>query len=186
MTATIPSEAPLTSTAAAGTASTGTPGTGTAMTDVVNPGAAATGITLPSPALRIPPAAPADAAAFFAARLTYQTDVSDVHASLESGAPGFVLLDSRAASGWDQGHVPGALHLPTADIPARAATLLDPAIPVITYCWGPGCDGATRAALALAQLGYQVKEMIGGIEYWIREGFPLETPTGLDHRTPDP
>ncbi|TDD29615.1 rhodanese-like domain-containing protein, partial [Nonomuraea terrae] len=156
------------------------------MTDVVNPGAAATGITLPSPALRIPPAAPADAAAFFAARLTYQTDVSDVHASLESGAPGFVLLDSRAASGWDQGHVPGALHLPTADIPARAATLLDPAIPVITYCWGPGCDGATRAALALAQLGYQVKEMIGGIEYWIREGFPLETPTGLDHRTPDP
>ncbi|PZG09499.1 rhodanese-like domain-containing protein, partial [Nonomuraea aridisoli] len=170
MTATPPSAlagAPETGTATPGSPETGVP--------------AATGIS-PSPVLRVPPAAPAEAAAFFAARLTYQTDVSDVHASLESGAPGFVLVDSRAASGWEQGHVPGALHLPTADIPARAAILLDPAIPVVTYCWGPGCNGATRAAHALAQLGYHVKEMIGGIEYWIREGFPLETPTGREHR----
>ncbi|MEO3789793.1 rhodanese-like domain-containing protein [Nonomuraea sp. B10E15] len=139
-----------------------------------------------SPALRVPPAAPADATAFFTARLTYQADVSDVHASLESGDPGFVLIDSRSADGWRQGHVPGAVHLPTGHIPARAAGLLDPAVPVITYCWGPGCDGATRAALALAMLGYRVKEMIGGIEYWIREGFPVGTTTGAERRAPDP
>ncbi|TDC26342.1 rhodanese-like domain-containing protein [Streptomyces sp. 8K308] len=139
-----------------------------------------------SPALRTPPAAPAEAAAFFAARLAFQADVSDVHASLDSGAPGFVLLDSRGDAGWRQGHVPGAIHLPTADIPARAGSLLDPAVPVVTYCWGPGCDGATRAALALAQLGYRVKEMIGGIEYWIREGFPVETVAGTERRAADP
>ncbi|MFD5320444.1 rhodanese-like domain-containing protein [Streptomyces sp. NPDC127098] len=140
-----------------------------------------------SPALRTPPAAPAEAAAFFTARLTFQADVSDVRASLVSGDPGFVLVDSRGAEGWRQGHVPGAVHLPTADIPARAASLLDPAVPVITYCWGPGCDGATRAALALALLGYRVKELIGGIEYWIREGFPVETATGaIEQREPDP
>ncbi|TMR92135.1 rhodanese-like domain-containing protein [Nonomuraea basaltis] len=142
--------------------------------------------TTTSPALRVPPAAPAQAAAFFIARLTFQADVSDVHASLQSGDPGFALVDSRAAAAWEQGHVPGALHLPTADIPARAASMLDPAVPVIIYCWGPGCDGATRAALALAQLGYQVKEMIGGIEYWIREGFPTETATGTEQHAPDP
>ncbi|MGN9839653.1 rhodanese-like domain-containing protein [Nonomuraea sp. H19] len=145
-----------------------------------------TDTTMTSPALRVPPAAPAEAAAFFTARLTFQADVSDVHASLESGNPGFVLVDSRAAAGWEQGRVPGAVHLPTADIPARAAGLLDPAVPVITYCWGPGCDGATRAALALARLGYRVKEMIGGIEYWIREGFPVETATGAERHVPDP
>jgi rhodanese-related sulfurtransferase len=139
-----------------------------------------------SPALQVAPAAPADAVAFFTGRLTFQADVSDVHASLESGAPGFVLLDSRSAAAWEQGHVPGALHLPTADIPARAAEVLDPAVPVITYCWGPGCDGATRAALALASLGYRVKEMIGGIEYWIREGLPVETALGVERKPADP
>ena len=59
----------------------------------------------------------------------------------------------------------------TAEIPLRAPRELDPAIPVVTYCWGPGCNGATRAALVLAELGFQVREMIGGVEYWIREGF---------------
>ncbi|WP_433373800.1 rhodanese-like domain-containing protein [Streptosporangium sp. CA-115845] len=139
-----------------------------------------------SPALLPPPAAPAEAIAFFAARLSFQTDVSDVRASLDSGNPGFALVDSRGEAGWQQARVPGAVHLPTADIPARAASLLDPVLPVVTYCWGPGCDGATRAALALAQLGYQVKEMIGGIEYWIREGFPVESATGTEQRPADP
>ncbi|MFE9848621.1 rhodanese-like domain-containing protein [Streptomyces sp. NPDC005576] len=77
-----------------------------------------------SPALPTPPAAPAEAAADFAARLTFQADVSDVRASHDSADPGFVLVDSRGIAGWQQGHVPGAVHLPTADIPARAASLL--------------------------------------------------------------
>ena len=125
-------------------------------------------------------------AQFFAARLACQTDVSDVRAALESGNPGFTLIDSRGHDGWHQAHVPGAVHLPTADIPARAPKLLDPAVPVVTYCWGPGCNGATKAALALARLGYQVKEMLGGIEYWQREGFPVDTATGTVRPAPDP
>jgi rhodanese-related sulfurtransferase len=137
-----------------------------------------------TPALSTPPADPAHAAAFFAARLAFQADVADVHASLPSGV--LVLLDSRSRAAWDQGHVPGALHLPTAEIAERAATVLDPAVPVITYCWGPGCDGATRAALALARLGYRVKEMIGGFEYWAREGFAVETSDGRVEHPADP
>lgn len=142
--------------------------------------------TLVSPALRLPPAPPAEAAAFFAARLSYQADVSDVHASIESGSPGFVLIDSRGADAWAQGRIPGALHLPTADIPEQADRVLSRSLPVITYCWGPGCDGATRAALALAERGFRVKEMIGGIEYWIREGFPVETDSGVERQPRDP
>jgi hypothetical protein len=40
--------------------------------------------------------------------------------------------------------------------------------------------------LALARLGYRVKEMLGGIEYWIREGFPVETAEGLSSGPPIP
>jgi rhodanese-related sulfurtransferase len=122
---------------------------------------------------------------FFTERLQFQADVSDVHGAIESGAPGFTLVDTRGEPGWRQGHIPGALHLPTAEIPGKAA-LIDPSTPVVTYCWGPGCNGATKAALAFAQLGYQVKEMIGGIEYWIREGFTVETATGPVRRPGDP
>ncbi|MEU3060466.1 rhodanese-like domain-containing protein [Streptomyces subrutilus] len=145
-----------------------------------------------NPVLRIPPAPPAVAAAHFAAALAFHADVSDVAAALadhrERGAePGFQLVDSRSTAAWDQAHVPGAVHLPTALVPERAERLLDRAVPVVTYCWGPGCNGGTRAALALAELGYQVKEMLGGIEYWIREGFAVETRRGGRRRTaPDP
>lgn len=127
-----------------------------------------------------------DAVAFFASRLAFQTDVADVHAAFASGDPGFVLVDSRSTGAWAQGRIPGAVHLPTAEIPERASSLLDPGLPVVTYCWGPGCNGATRAALALARLGYVVREMLGGIEYWTREGFGIETDAGLTHADPDP
>ncbi len=131
-------------------------------------------------------ASPADAAAHFAARLAFHTDVADVHTALASGAADFVVVDSRSTESWDQGHVPGALHIPTRLIPELAPEQLDPAVPVVVYCWGPGCDGATRAALALARLGFRVKEMLGGIEYWIREGYEVETWEGPRQSDPDP
>ncbi|MEU8508080.1 rhodanese-like domain-containing protein [Streptomyces brevispora] len=139
------------------------------------------------PVLRVPPAAPAAAAAYFGASLAFHADVSDVAAALTAGGdPGFVLLDSRSTASWDQGHIPGAVHLPTALIAERAHELLDPAVPVVTYCWGPGCNGAARAAFALAGLGYRVKEMLGGFEYWVREGFGFEGRQGPERRGADP
>jgi rhodanese-related sulfurtransferase len=119
---------------------------------------------------------------FFTARLEFQTDVSDVHNDL----PGIVLIDSRGEAGWNQGHIPGAVHMPTDEIHSRARNTIDPAARVVTYCWGPGCNGATRAAREFATLGYQVKEMLGGIEYWIREGFPIQTSTGRTRQAGDP
>lgn len=142
------------------------------------------------------PAAANDAAlAHFAGRLSFEADVSDVHADLEGGLVGdgfgFVLVDSRSLEAWEQGHIPGAVHLPTRQIARRAAdrtlgSLLPAGVTVVTYCWGPGCNGATRAALELARLGYPVKEMIGGFEYWVREGFAYESKWGRREPATDP
>jgi len=129
--------------------------------------------------LSVPAAEPDRAAAHFAAMLTYQTDVSDVHADLEAKVPGITLVDVRSEEAYRQGHVPDALHLPRAEIASRAAELVAPGTTVVTYCWGPGCNGATRGALEFARLGYAVKEMIGGFEYWAREGLPVVTESGL-------
>jgi 3-mercaptopyruvate sulfurtransferase SseA len=57
---------------------------------------------------------------------------------------------------------------------------------VVTYCWGPGCNGGTRAALVLALQGFRVREMIGGFEYWAREGLPVATLDGVGRPAIDP
>jgi rhodanese-related sulfurtransferase len=132
------------------------------------------------------PAAQDQAIAHFARRLAFETDPSDVAADIGAGVVGWVLVDSRSQESWDQGHVPGAIHLPTREIAARAASVVPDGVTVVTYCWGPGCNGATKAALEFAKLGYPVKEMIGGFEYWAREGLPVETADGIDRRLPDP
>ncbi|HEY0696096.1 MAG TPA: rhodanese-like domain-containing protein [Kribbella sp.] len=138
-----------------------------------------------SKVLRIPAAGQAEAVAHFAARLALETDVSDVAADLGERVAGLVVADSRSQESWDQGHVPGAIHLPTDEIAARAAEVIPPGATVVTYCWGPGCNGAHKAALEFAKLGYPVKEMIGGFEYWAREGLPIETANGIHRRTMD-
>ncbi|GHJ45543.1 sulfurtransferase [Catellatospora sp. TT07R-123] len=136
--------------------------------------------------LSTPPATAELAIAHFAAKLAFETDVSDVHADLAAGVPGITVVDTRSLEAWEQGHIPGAVHLPTARIAARAAELIGPDQVVVTYCWGPGCNGSTRAALAFARLGHPVKEMIGGYEYWVREGFPTQTLLGVRHNDVDP
>ncbi|MCW2547995.1 MAG: sulfurtransferase [Mycobacterium sp.] len=118
----------------------------------------------------------------FTAKLACETDPSDVAAALAAGRD-FVLIDSRSDAAWERGHVRGAVHLPTAQIADRAGSLISRGTPVVTYCWGPGCNGATRAALAFAKLGYPVREMIGGYEYWVREGLPVD---GAPQAAPDP
>ncbi|MET8371101.1 rhodanese-like domain-containing protein [Micromonospora sp. DT68] len=136
-------------------------------------------------AFAVPAADPATAAAHFLARLSVETDVSDVHADLSARTSGLVVVDSRGEAAWAQGHLPGAVHLPTAEIADRATGLIPAGTAVVTYCWGPGCNGATRAALEFTRLGYPVKEMIGGFEYWVREGLPVVTETGLTRRPVD-
>jgi rhodanese-related sulfurtransferase len=139
-----------------------------------------------SAVLATAPATSADAVAHFSARLTFETDVSDVHADLYAAAEGLIVVDSRSEESWNQGHIPGAVHLPTDQITERAPGLIWTGAMVVTYCWGPGCNGATRAALAFARLGYRVKEMIGGYEYWVREGFPVQTATDQLAQPADP
>lgn len=101
----------------------------------------------------------------------------DVHGSLASGE--FVLADTRRHASREHGHVLGALHLPTALIPAQAGVLIPAGTPVVVYSWGPGCNGSTLAALAFAELGYPVKDLLGGLEYWARNGLPMESSDGV-------
>ena len=122
------------------------------------------------------PAAPSDEAyAFFQRKLRYETDPSDVYRDMQQGVDTFVVLDVRSAEAYAKSHVPGALHLPHTAMNAATTAALPHDKLLVVYCWGPGCNGATKAAMQLSALGFTVKEMIGGMEYWEdRERYPVE------------
>jgi rhodanese-related sulfurtransferase len=126
-----------------------------------------------------------DARAYFSAKLAHETDPSDVYAAQKAG-DAFVLVDVRGDEAWEQGRVTGAIHMPYRDIPTRAPQEIDPSTPVVVYCWSPGCNAGAKGALAFAELGYDVREMIGGYEYWVREGQPTENDEGTLPRVFDP
>jgi rhodanese-related sulfurtransferase len=120
----------------------------------------------------------------FAAKLRYETDASDVAAAQAAGER-FVLVDTRGHASWHQGRAVGAVHLPTGEIAERAASEIPLDVPVVVYCWGPGCNGSTKAALQFSRLGYDVRELIGGFEYWAREGLPVVDDAGSVVRAVD-
>jgi len=117
-------------------------------------------------------ASPDDARVHFERRLSVETDVADVAVAISEGEPGFVLVDARSADAYAAGHLPGAISL-ARPVDQRMADELPDGL-IVTYCWGPACNGATRAAARLAAHGRRVKEMLGGYEGWTRDGHPVE------------
>lgn len=131
--------------------------------------------TVPDPVTTIRPAAPVVAARHFYGRLAFETDASDVAAALAAGSTAITVIDTRPPEAFAVGHVPGAINLPHARITTETTATLDPQRIQVTYCWGPSCNAATKGAARLADLGFRVKEMLGGIDAWEREGFALAT-----------
>lgn len=129
--------------------------------------------------------AAAEATAHFAAHLRFETDPSDVYEAQKRGDT-FVLIDVRSTAAWQQGRIQGALHMPYQEMTQRAPLELDPSVPVVVYCWSPGCNAAHKGALILSQLGYAVRDMIGGYEYWVRSGQPVVDDAGSQQRVFDP
>ena len=115
------------------------------------------------------------AAAHFREALAHATDPSDVHTDMENGDVDFVVIDARSPESFARGHVPGAVNLPHRRIDASTTASLRRDRVIVTYCDGIGCNASTRAALKLAELGFAVKEMLGGIDWWTRDGYPVET-----------
>ncbi|GAA5204458.1 rhodanese-like domain-containing protein [Microbacterium jejuense] len=118
-----------------------------------------------------------DALTYFSTKLALETDASDVYAAQKAGES-FVLVDVRGDEAWAQGRVAGAVHMPYRDIAERAPREIPAGVPVVVYCWSPGCNAGAKGAVEFAKLGYAVREMIGGYEYWVREGQPTENDEG--------
>ena len=131
----------------------------------------------------IAPASSAQALDHFEREFTFETDCWDVHDAMQSATPGFVLVDARSPAAYAQGHVPGAVNIPHGKIIASRMNVYPQDTVFVTYCAGPHCNGAARAAVRLAQLGRPVKRMNGGVTGWRDEGFALATGEDVQRRS---
>jgi rhodanese-related sulfurtransferase len=100
---------------------------------------------------------------------------ADLAAAIE--AHEVTVVDALGGEYWARQHLPGAIPLVVADVPAQAADLLpnrDAAI--VTYCSNPACPNSGQVAAALAGLGYtNVRKYREGIEDWVAAGLPVES-----------
>ncbi|WP_442797420.1 rhodanese-like domain-containing protein [Pantoea vagans] len=126
-----------------------------------------------SSVLHIPAATPQQSLDYLQAKLAYYTDAWDLAEDLARQAPEIVVIDARAPEAYRAGHICGAINFPHRGMDATTTARLDRSKVYVTYCDGIGCNGSTKAAWKLASLGFQVKELIGGLDFWKRDGHPL-------------
>lgn len=108
---------------------------------------------------------------FYERKLNYEIDPSDLNSALNNNEA-VVVVDARKPDGYRKEHIPGAINLPHAQMSAETTKDWDRTKLYVTYCDGIGCNASTKGALNLTKLGFKVKELIGGIEWWKLDGYP--------------
>jgi rhodanese-related sulfurtransferase len=114
------------------------------------------------------------AAEHFRNKLAFETDAWDLNEMLRAGEK-VVIIDARMETAFAQEHIPQAINFPYRTMNRESTTKLNRNTLYVTYCDGIGCNASTKGALKLAELGFQVKELIGGIDWWKRDGYPVES-----------
>jgi rhodanese-related sulfurtransferase len=98
-------------------------------------------------------------------KLAFETDSWDLKLALESGE-NVVIIDSRSPEAYQKEHIPGAVNIPHREMNAETTSSLERSALVVIYCDGIGCNASTKGALNMTRLGFRVKELIGGLDWW--------------------
>jgi molybdopterin/thiamine biosynthesis adenylyltransferase len=107
-----------------------------------------------------------------------EVDASRARELIDEESP--AIVDVREREEWDEGHIPGAVHVPRGHLESRIEHAEpDKSRPVVVYC-----ASGNRSAFAtktLEELGYErVMSLAGGFTDWKRNGYPYEVPEALD------
>lgn len=114
---------------------------------------------------------------FYENKLAFEMDPSDLFEALKNGEK-VIALDARKAFGFEAEHIPNAINIPHREMSPETTAHLDREVLYVTYCDGIGCNASTKGALNMTKLGFKVKELIGGIEWWKFDGYATEGTKG--------
>jgi sulfur-carrier protein adenylyltransferase/sulfurtransferase len=109
-----------------------------------------------------------------------EIDEIDAPAANERLGGDTLFVDVRERDEWDEGRIPGAIHIPRGNLESRIeAAVPDRTQPLVLYC-AVG-NRSVFAAKTLGELGYDnVVSLAGGFTDWKRNGFPFDQPKSLD------
>ena len=91
-----------------------------------------------------------------------------------------LVLDVREQDEWDEGHAPGAVHIPLSGLAERVGDLpqVDGTLPIACKAGGR----SARAVQWLAHQGFDVVNLDGGMMSWAAASKPMVSETGSDPR----
>lgn len=95
--------------------------------------------------------------------------VADVQ---EKKSNGTTVIDVRAPYEWSEGHIAGAILVPLAQLPEKAAELAAAGAPVAVHCQGGG-RSAIAASILRANGVASVSNMSEGFDGWTAAGLPV-------------
>jgi rhodanese-related sulfurtransferase len=102
-------------------------------------------------------------------KLAYEIDAWDLKTALEAGDE-ICVVDARSADAFRREHIAGAINIPHRSMSLATTLHIPRSALVVTYCDGIGCNASTKGALNMLQLGFRVRELIGGLDWWKRDG----------------
>jgi len=114
------------------------------------------------------------AADYLKAKLDYEASPFGLKETLENSPGDVVLVDVRDEEAFRREHILGAANIPAGQLVKRLADLPRDRT-IVTYCWDMTCALAPKAALELAQKGFKVQFLAGGIEEWKKKGYPVRS-----------
>jgi rhodanese-related sulfurtransferase len=110
---------------------------------------------------------------YYQSKLAFEMDSFDLFQALQN-KENIIPLDTRKAFLFEKEHIPGAINLHHREMDENSTSKLDKTKTYVCYCNGIGCNGSTNGALKMTKLGFKVKELTGGIEWWKFDGYAIE------------
>jgi len=110
---------------------------------------------------------------FYMQKLHFEIDSYDL-AEAQTKGEKIVVIDARSAEAFETEHISGAISLPHRIMSEESTSQFDKDVLYVTYCSGVGCNASTKGALNMVNLGFNVKELIGGLDWWKKEGYQTE------------
>ena len=114
-----------------------------------------------------------DQLSFYQQKLQFEIDSWDLSVTL-SGGDKIIVIDTRSTEAYQKEHIPGSINIPHRSMTESSTSHLDKDVLFVTYCDGIGCNASTKGALNMANLGFNVKELIGGLDWRKRDGHETE------------
>jgi sulfur-carrier protein adenylyltransferase/sulfurtransferase len=106
-----------------------------------------------------------------------EVQVSDLAARRDTGdAP--LVIDVREQPEWDEGHIPGSVHIPRSFLESRIAGVARPDREIVLSC--ASGNRSLLAGATLLEMGYEnVASLAGGFARWKQSGQPYDVPRTL-------